>query len=352
MYPRLTIDLKKIEENTRYLADKCKSNGLSTMAVTKVYCAFKEVAEASLRGGAEYLADSRLENLNLLRDLDVPKVLLRLPMQSEAKRVVELADISLNSEIETIKALNQAAQEQGKTHKVLLMIDLGDLREGILKKDVEYYVKSILDLSNIELFGIGVNLTCYGGVIPSAVNLGELTDIAASIEEQFDIKLNMISGGNSSSLYLLDREGLPSRINNLRLGEAVVLGRETAYGDRIDGTHDDCFTLEAEIIELKEKNSVPTGEIGMDAFGNKPEFEDRGMMVRCILAVGQQDVEKGGLIPTLEGVDIIGASSDHLIADVTHVKSDLKVGDTLTFKMEYGALLKACTSHYINKIFI
>lgn len=354
MYPRLTINGAKLTENARFLADKCHRQGLTAMGVTKVFCADPRLAACLIQGGIDFLADSRVENLKKLQEFSAPKVLLRLPMLSEVDGVVRLADISLNSELATIEALHHAAKDLGKRHKIILMIDLGDLREGIWPADFDATVKAILALDHIELYGLGVNLTCYGGVVPKHENLAQLVDFAVRLRVDYGVDVKMVSGGNSSSLYLLDLEGpeaLPVGINNLRLGEALVLGRETAYGDVIAGTHQDVFTLEAQIIELKEKPSVPIGEIGMDAFGNKPTFVDKGLRRRAILGVGRQDVNVSNLVPRDPRIEIIGASSDHLIVDVTEVPT-LVTGDIVSFDVEYGALLSLATSPYVEKVMV
>jgi len=347
MYPKVVVDLKKIVTNTRIVADICKEKSVDIMGVTKVFCGDPQVAEAEMKGGIKYFADSRLENLMKLKELDLPKILLRLPMISQADDVVHYADISLNSEIKTIEALNIAAMAKKKIHKIILMIDLGDLREGILPAQFDETVDAIMKMDNIMLHGIGVNLTCYGGVIPSEKNLGQLTDFAKIIKDKYNHHLEIVSGGNSSSFYLVPQNRLPEGINNLRMGEILVLGRETAYGELVEGMYDDAFILEAEVVELKEKDSVPTGEIGMDAFGNKPTFVDKGRRMRAILAVGVQDVKPDQLIPLDDRIDYLGASSDHMMWDVTD--ADYKVGDIVSFKLEYGALLSLFTSEYINK---
>lgn len=347
--PRLEIDTNKIMNNTKVLANLCSNNNIKIAGVTKVFCGEPKITKAFLDGGVEYLADSRIENLKKLRDINVKKILLRLPMISQVDEVVIYSDISLNSEINTIKKLSEAALKQNKTHEIILMIDLGDLREGIWPENVLDTVEKILSFSGVKLIGVGVNLTCYGGVIPSTDNLGKLVEIAENIEKKFDIELQLISGGNSSSLDLLQKNNMPSKINNLRLGESIVLGRETAYGNPIENTYQDAFTLVAEIIELKEKPSIPIGEIGMDAFGNKPVFEDKGLRKRAILAIGRQDVNPGNLIPLDKDIEIIGASSDHLIIDVTDSDKNYKVGDEIRFNIEYGALLQLMTSEYVYK---
>lgn len=352
MYPKLVIDLKKIKNNLDQITHMVKGSGCSLMIVTKGYSADLEIYKILENSDIDYLADSRIQNLMKYEGTSKERVLLRLPMNSEAWDVVKYSDISLNSEIKTIRNLNEAAAKQNKKHKILLMIDLGDLREGIFfKNEDEIFntVEEILKLDNIELFGLGVNLTCYGAVIPKRDNLSVLVEIAEKIEHKYKLKLNMLSGGNSSSIHLIDKKDLPKRINNLRVGEAFLLGGETAYGQKLEGFFDDAFTLEAEIIELKEKQSLPIGETGVDAFGNKPVYEDRGIIKRAILAVGRQDVDPDNLHPIDSKIDILGASSDHLILDVSKSDRVYGVGDIISFKLAYSSLLRASTSTYVAR---
>ena len=354
MYPRLAIDLKKVKNNLDKITQMVKGSGSSLMIVTKGYSADMEIYKLLDESNIDYLADSRIQNLKKYEGTKKGRVLLRLPMNSETDEVVKYADVSLNSELKTIKNLNESAKVQDKIHKILLMIDLGDLREGIFFKnedEINYTVEEILKLENIEIFGLGVNLTCYGAVIPKKDNLSVLVDIARKIEKKYDIKLQMISGGNSSSIYLIGKDELPEGINNLRVGEAFLLGGETAYGQKLEGFYDDSFTLEAEIIELKEKQSVPIGKTGVDAFGNKPVYEDRGIIKRAIIAVGRQDVDPDALSPMDEKIDILGASSDHLILDVSKSDNEYHVGGIVNFKLSYSSLLRATTSGYVERVY-
>lgn len=355
MYPQLVIDLNKIRNNLNKISGMVKGSGCSLMIVTKGYCADEEIYKVLEASDIDYLADSRVQNLKKYVNSKKGKVLLRLPMGSEAEDVVRYADLSLNSELSTIKKLNEAAASQNKVHNILLMIDLGDLREGIFfKNEQEIFnaVEEILKLKNIKLYGVGVNLTCYGAVIPKNENLSQLIEIAKKIENKFNIKLEMISGGNSSSVYLIGKNELPKGITNLRVGEAFLLGDETAYSQMLDGFYDDAFVLEAEIIELKEKQSVPIGETGVDAFGNKPVYEDRGIIKRAILAVGKQDVDSDNMHPIDSQIDILGGSSDHLILDVTKCDKEYKVGDIVQFKLSYSSLLRSTTSAYVGRTYI
>ncbi len=350
-YPRVKVKLEKIKQNTQTLVNLCKSKNITVMGVTKVFCAIPEIANSLLVGGVDYLADSRIENLIKLQNYNLPKVLLRIPMLTQAEEVVKYSDISLNSEIETIKELSKFAQKHNKKHNIILMFDLGDLREGIFfEENYLDLVSQIIKFKNINLIGIGTNLTCYGGIVPNEIHFNQLLEIKQNIEQKNKIKIDIISAGNSSSLHLLDKE-VPNYINNIRLGESIVLGRETAFGNRITNTYDDAFILEAEVIESSLKPSHPIGEIGMDAFGGKPKFIDNGRINRIIVGIGRQDVEPCGIIPIDEKLKILGGSSDHIIIDCTNSKKTYKVGDIISFKLEYGSLLSLMTSPYVNKIF-
>ena len=185
--------------------------------------------------------------------LELPKLLLRLPMISRVGEVVKSANISLNSETNTIRALSDAAISQGKVHKIILMVDLGDLREGIINEtELFATVSAAIRFKGISLIGIGTNLSCYGGVIPTKTNLASLVRQKKALESRFGIQLDVLSGGNSSTLYLIEEGDIPEAINQLRLGESIVIGRETAFGRHLKDTYIDCFRLIAEIIEIKE----------------------------------------------------------------------------------------------------
>lgn len=350
MYPRIIINKEKFRHNLRYLLDTCHDKGLSMMAVSKVFCADLELMDIIIDENVDYISDSRIENLIGIASV-IPKVLLRLPSIGDAKRIVKHADISLNSEISVIRELNKYAKELDKIHGVVLMIDLGDLREGIFdKSEVIDTIRKTLNMSNIRLKGIGTNLTCYGGIIPSTEILQKLVDYKDLIEKEFEIKLEIISGGNSSNIEILLENKIPLGINNIRIGEAIVLGRETAYGNYLDNTYNDIFTLETEIIEIKEKPSFPIGDIGMNAFGKVPKIVDKGNMLRAILAIGKQDVNHEELIP-YDDVNLVGSSSDHVIVDIGNAHSIYEVGDTMKFKLTYASILSLMTSKYVTKFY-
>ncbi len=352
--PRLEISLTKLKTNTQRIVALCRKVGVSVLGVTKACLGAPELARAMIKGGVVGLADSRLENLERLRKagFDTQLWLVRLPMLSAVDDVVRLADGSLNSEYRVIKALSEAATKQGVVHKVVLMVELGDLREGLLPEDAVATVGKCLGLDGIQVVGLGTNLTCFGGVIPTEDNLSVLVRLVQCIKTRFGLELEVVSGGNSSSLPLVLAGRMVPGINELRIGEGILLGHETVYRRPIPGTYQDAFRLIAEIIEVKDKPSVPQGEIGTDAFGRKPDFEDKGVRRRAILGIGRQDVDVEGLRPEHESLEILGASSDHLLVDVTESRQGFEVGDELALIPDYKALLGAMTSPYVRKVWM
>ncbi len=352
MYPRLVINTEKYRYNVNRIQNLCHRHGLSMMAVTKVFCAAKPLTQVLKEEKVDYIADSRLINLKRI-STTIPKVLLRLVSLHEVDEVVNVTDISLNSELSVIKALNKAAEKYDQRHSVILMVDIGDLREGIYyKENLDIIIEEMFKLKHVDLKGIGTNLTCYGGIIPTQDTLKKLIDIVNHVEEKFDLNLDIISGGNSSHLHLLDKDIHIDKINNLRIGEAIALGRETAFGEQLEVLYNDVFTLETDIIELKKKPSIPEGDIGMDAFGKKPQFTDLGVINRAILGIGHQDVDYYELIPYDKHVRLIGSSSDHIIAGLTNTENRYKVGDVIRFKLTYGSLLSLMTSEYVEKYYV
>lgn len=349
--PKLTIDLKKIEHNTKIIFQLCKKSSIALAGVTKGTLGMPEVANAMIRGGVTWLAESRLDNIKRLKDsgIKVPVILIRSPHLTEIDRVVDLADISFNTEYKVIKALSEASISKNKVHNIVIMIDLGDLREGIWPDELRDIIHKTLTLKGVKIVGLGTNLTDLNGVIPTTKNNQKLVDLASEMEKEFGIEFEILTAANSSSIRLLELNGVPNRINHFRIGEAILLGRETTAREVIDNTYQDAFVLTAEIIERKLKPSVPIGDIGQDAFGNTPKIEDKGDMVRCILNIGKQDTNIGGLIPRDKNIEIIGASSDHLVIDITKSKG-LDVGDMVSFDLEYSAFLGAMTSPFVAKV--
>lgn len=347
--PRIEISLSQIRENTKKLSELYMQKGISLMGVTKAVLGEPSIAKAMIQGGVKFIADSRIENIQKMKSAGISTqfVLLRTPL-SQAESIVKNADISLNTEIETLKKLSYHAKGQNKIHQVIIMVELGDLREGILPCDLPQLVRKTLSLPHIKIIGIGCNLACYGGIKPDDKNMRELSELVDLLEKEFHIDLEIISGGNSANFEWFKSSQDVGRVNNLRLGESILLGCETVGRKVIPGLHTGAFQLIAEVIESKRKASVPLGEICQDAFGNVPGFLDRGDHQRVIIALGRQDVQVSNL-KSNNKLKMIGSSSDHIILDGEN--HNLEVGDEIRFSLDYSGLLATMTSPFVIKQF-
>ncbi|BBX48811.1 alanine/ornithine racemase family PLP-dependent enzyme [Mycobacterium cookii] len=346
---RIETDLDKVEQNTRILVDRLAVTGIRVTGVTKAVMGSPGVGAAMLRGGARGLGDSRLPNLARLAALDRPprRSLIRSPMLSQVAQVIDVADVSLNTEAVVLSALNQAASEQNRMHAVVLMVELGDLREGIALDDIPEAVRTVLRHPSLRLVGLGANLACQNGVIPDDRNMAILTELADDVETQHGISLDVVSGGNSANLHWALHTDDVGRIDDLRLGEAILLGVDPLYRAPIPGLHTDVFTLTAEVIEVSRKPSQPWGDRAQAAFGEAPARTGSRTVHQAILALGRQDVDPDGLHPP-EGITTLGMSSDHLIVDLGDHR--VVVGDEIDFGVGYGALVRAMTSPFVSKV--
>ncbi len=350
--PRLEIYPQRIEDNARAVIDLCHANGVEVACVTKVMSAHPAIVHALQAGGADMIADSRILNLQSISNIgmEMPLMMLRIPAPSSVVDVVGCADVSLNSSVETIARLSHAAEMLDKDHKVIVMIDVGDLREGIWPDRAVDVVREAAHLPRIEVIGVGSNLACYGGVIPTSENMQMLVDVRDKCRKITGLPLDTISGGNSANLPLLAEGGVPPEVNQFRIGEAITLGRNVLDRSPWPGTRQDTFRVVAEIVEVEMKPSVPIGSRGQDAFGGYAEFVDRGIRRRAICNMGRQDVKVDGIHPEDPGIIVLGGSSDHLVLDVEEANTRVRVGDEIVFSPDYGALLAATTSPYVQKV--
>jgi ornithine racemase len=342
------VDL--VGHNTAHLVHRLGERGISVTAVTKSMPGSAPLARAVLAAGVAGLGDSRVANVAALRDAGVvaPVTMVRTPLLSQAEPVVRHCDTSCNTEPTVLAALSAAARAQGRHHGVVLMVELGDLREGIMPDDLVAVARTTRKLPNLVLRGIGANLSCRSGVVPDAANMAELSSLAALVEHATDVALEVVSGGNSANLGWALGPGATGRINDLRLGEALLLGRDPVERHPVEGLHTDALTLVAEVIESGSKPSMPWGTLAQNAFGERPGPVDHGEVVQTILALGRQDTDTTDL-GAPAGMTIVASSSDHL---VTWTDERLLPGTEVAFRPGYAAVLRAMTSPTVETVYL
>src|SRR4029078_6299147 len=153
-------------------------------------------------GGVKRLGDSRVENLEAMREagVRVPLVMLRSPVPEWADRTVRSADFSMVSDLDVVTALSVAAGKRAVTHGIVLMVELGDLREGVMVADALDAARTISRTRHLSLAGLGANLACLSGVIPVDDQMQQLGAVAGTMRSLFGVPTPLFSGGNSANL--------------------------------------------------------------------------------------------------------------------------------------------------------
>ncbi|MCA1810026.1 MAG: alanine racemase [Kiritimatiellia bacterium] len=343
--------------NYRIIDGWMRNYGADWTVVTKVLCGNTDVIRALELMGTRSLGDSRLSNLRDIRNIfgNFQGWYLRVPAPSSVADVVKLADVSLNSEISTLQALNEEAVRQQKTHRIIIMIELGDLREGILIKGLTDFYELVFNLSNIEVLGIGANFGCLSGMAPTADQFMQLLLYRELLELKFEHKLPLISAGSSAALPMILKKQAPRGINHFRIGEALFLGSDLINGGLLPELRDDVMLLQAEIAELKRKGTnIPAEAAGIAPFAAAAPAPDRAPPTqrgyRALISIGHLDTNIDGLTPVNDTHQIAGASSDITVVSLGDDTGGLKVGDSIEFRMNYPALLHLMNCRYIEKV--
>jgi predicted amino acid racemase len=360
----LVIHSEKIKDNIKYLSDYFESHDIEWSLITKVFSGdptfLKTILTDDVIQKINSVGDSRLTSLRNLRKVnpDLRTIYIKPPAEIYADEVVTYADISLNSSLSTIKALNQAAKNQDKIHQIIIMIELGELREGVNREDIIGFYKSVFNLSNIEVIGIGSNLGCMYGIEPTYDKMLQLSLYKELISAKFKKDLKLISGGTSITLPLVENKVIPKDINHFRIGEAAFFGLSPLNNERFKSLHTETFEFYANIIELNEKNLVPDGVIGDANIGQTSEFDESNLTktsYKAILDFGLLDVDKED-IEAEEPMTFVGVTSDMLVIDLGDNKTAsgatrYKVGDRVKFKPNYMAVARLLNSKFIDKVY-
>lgn len=345
---------EKLNHNFKFLDNLFTKNNKEWGVVSKLLCGNKAFLKVLLDLGVSEIHDSRISNLKSIKSInpEVQTVYIKPPAQRVIHSLVKYADVSFNTEFETIKLISEEAKRQNKLHKIIIMIEMGDLREGVLGDDLIDFYGSIFKLPNIEVIGLGTNLNCLSGVMPSHDKLIQLSLYKQLVELKFHKKIKWVTGGSSVTIPLLMKGMVPYGNNHFRIGETLFLGNNLITGEPIKGMKKDVFKLFAQIIELTEKPKVPIGEMGTNVAGESLEINEADLgktSFRAILDIGLLDIDLQNIIPTDKSIDFLGASSDMIVVDLGRNRKKYKVGDFISFNLKYLGVLSILNSNYIDK---
>lgn len=350
----IALETKKLSNNFNYLDDYFKNHNIDWSIVTKILCGNEGYLTELLNLGIKQYSDSRISNLKMIKNLDqnAQTIYIKPPAKGVIEEVVTYADISMNTDFHTIQMLSDEAVKQSKMHKIIIMIDLGELREGVMRDDfVDFYAK-VFEMPNIEVVGLGTNLACLYGILPNNDKLIQLCLYKQLIEIKFNVKIPFISGGSSVTIPLIKQGTLPKDINHFRIGETLFMGTDAYNHVPFENMEIDVFKLYAEIIELYEKPLIPSGEMGSNLEGDVIVFDEENIgksSVRAIIDIGLLDIDMKHLESTDENVKLAGATSDMVVLDLGENLKDFKVGDQMEFTLDYMGIVRIMNSKYIEK---
>ncbi len=350
----ITLNAGKLEKNYRHLDKIFRSHGIKWSVVSKLLGGNILYLKELLSLKPDQICDSRISNLKAIKALDpsVETIYIKPPPKQWIKAVVEYADISLNTEFQTIGLLSEEAKKQGKTHKIIIMIEMGELREGVMREDFIDFYSKVFKLDNIEVIGIGTNLSCLYGVLPNQDKLIQLGLYEQLVEARFSKEIPYVSGGSSVTIPLIHQGILPAAINHFRVGETLFLGTNVYDGTVYTEMQNDVFRLYSAIIELTIKPRVPEGEMGLNVEGESFEFDEGDLgksSWRAIVDMGLIDVDEKHISLVDENLELVGASSDMFVIDLGKNDDKYKVGDFIEFRMDYMGVVRILNSRYIEK---
>ena len=352
---RLRVHPERILRNVRKLSAFLSEHNVQWTLVAKVLSGDNEVLQHLLESDAfddvHSIADARISGLQSMKEVrpDIRTMYLKPPAIELVDDVVECADVSVNSSRTTVRALNEAAERRGIVHKIIVMIEMGELREGIIRENILRFYEEVFDLPHIEVIGIGTNLGCMHGIEPNYDKLIQLSLYKQLLESKFDQRIPLVSGSSSIALPLIGTPKWPAGINHLRIGEGAFFGTSPLDGDRFQDLSTDAFEFSANIIETGTKATTPDGVVSEAAIGQVAEPPDEAdTMRRCIVDFGLLDVDVDDLTPVDPDVHFAGTTSDMTVYDVTDARYLYRVGDELTFTPNYMAVARLMHSKYIE----
>lgn len=350
----LTLSKHKLQQNFFFLKNLFEEKKISWGAVSKIFCGNRLFLTELINLGVREIHDSRISNLAMVKMInpEVQTVYIKPVSKQNIGKLVQFADVSLNSELKTIEWISEEAVLQGKKHKVIIMVETGDLREGVMGDQLLDFYARVFELPNIEIIGLGTNLNCLNGIMPSTDKLIQLCLYKQIIELKFDKLIPWISAGTSITIPLMLTHQLPVGINHFRVGETLYFGVNLVEESVIEGMHGDVFELHVEIVELHEKPLLPIGVLAPTPQGEIKEFDEKlfgKSSFRAIVDVGVLDVDPKYLIAKDQSIEILGASSDMIIINLGQNPQGYKVGDVLSFDLKYMGALGLLNSDYIDK---
>ncbi|MBW6514419.1 MAG: alanine racemase [Candidatus Syntrophosphaera sp.] len=357
---RMKIHIDRLIENIEKMSELMSQHKKQWSLVVKVLGTDKTVLAKILSNPAilstHSIAVSQWRSLQIVKEInpELRTMYIKPPAISNVARIIRYADISFNSSFLTIQALSNEAVKQNKTHQIVVMIEMGELREGINREGLIPFYRRVFKLPNIEVIGIGTNLGCMYGIQPTYDKLIQLVLYKQLLEAKFKRNIELVSGASSITIPLLEKGKVPQGMNHFRIGEAAFLGTSPLNDKRVLDLNTGAFTFEANIVELYKKSSQPDGVISDASVGHTADIDtsEEELRYRAILDFGELDVDHANLIPEDPSIQFFGNSSDLTVYDLGENLQNYQTGDVVRFRLKYMAVAKLMYSRFVEKVLV
>ena len=327
---QLKVNLSKIKYNAYILNTLLKQHHIHFTPVLKCVAGDRKIVETLKSVGLTHFADARINNILKSKDDDITYMMIRTANHQELEDIVQCVDTSIQTELDTIRQINEIASKQKVKHKILLMVDWKDSREGVLTYDVLAYIREIINMHHIHLEGLAFNFMCFNEIAPTEEDVEMINQFVNSVEKASHLKFKTISGGNSSMLLQMLYNDL-GKMNDLRIGETLFRGVETTTNQHLDTLYQNAIILDTEIVEIKPRININNGQ----------------QYLQAILDIGNLDTNVDDIKPLYHNVDVLGATSDHLMIDLLN-NDHYQIGDKIQFSLGYKALAQSMFMSHLN----
>lgn len=321
----LLVDKGKVSENYSRVLSRCGNARVSLLTVLKEGVARRQLLEHFFQAGLTRVGLAHYPAFPCSIPNGVEKVLLYLTPWSDLEAVVCNYDMSLQSDPETLKRLADAAERVQKKHRVLLVVEVGDQREGSSIEEA-YEMGMLIEknhASSLDLYGIAANFACLNDCLPSSETLLQLAACKNGMEKSFQRPLPILSVGGSDVLqWLAEGNALPPEVTEIRCGTAILLGTYPHSDTTLPDAHADAITLEAEVLECRKKNG----------------------RLRAVMDFGTLDTSPQDVKLPFEGMVFAGASSGYTVFDVTDCPGSFSTGTHVSFLLNFRSLSRAFLS--------
>ncbi len=350
-YPKIIIDKKKLYDNCSLIINRFAKKNITVNPVIKALAGFMPAVLPIVSTHPACILDSCIHNLHSLgnvllkKNIQIKTGIIKLPSQCESESFnfdKFTPDYQYVSDISHIDMVAKYYNKGRKKTGIIIMADSGDLREGVPLNELDCFLKKALAIKNADIKGIATNHACFSGIVPTNANLNYFMDMVEKAEKRNKFEFEIISGGNSSLIGLIENNKIPERINNVRIGEAILLGTDVLTRQPIKWLNQGVFKARAEILEYREKEAIIEGIRTQNAFGEilnvNSSFTGGKLHKRALLNLGKRHFMVNGIKPLNKGIYVVGASSDYTILDMTGGK-EAKHPEFIELELDYPALM-------------